>query len=311
VKSTFLALTKLVVLVLILTACGAPAALEAPADQLAEILARGTILMATDVAYPPQSQIVEGAVRPADTKCGHDEHTAAELAGFDIDVNVELAKRLGVEPCFVTPNWEVVIGGNWADRFDIAIESMTITESRMENLWFAQPYKSQPEGFFVHADSSLTDPTQLSGKKVGVCSGTTYEFYLERTLVMPGVDINFLVEDAEIVGYDTDSTALQDLALGDGLRLDGVMTETPLGQHMIANGSPLKQLGGVAYYEYSAPAIDKSHSVDPIPFVNKVTEMIRQMHADGTMANLAAKYYDFDATSGAAEYDWDALGQFK
>jgi polar amino acid transport system substrate-binding protein len=278
---------------------------------LAEILARGTIRMATDVAYPPQSELVEDAVRPADTKCGSEEHAAAEMAGFDIDVNVELAKRLGVEPCFVTPDWEVVIGGSWADRFDIAIESMTITEPRMEGLWFAQPYKSQPEGFFVHTDSSLTDPTELSGKKVGVCSGTTYESYLQRTLVMPGVKLDFLVEDAQIVGYDTDSTALQDLALGDGLRLDGAMTEIPLGQHMIASGSPLKQLGGVIYYEYSAPAIDKSHSVDPIPFVLKVTEIIQAMHADGTLASLAAKYYDFDATTGAAEYDWEALGQFK
>jgi len=311
VKSTLLALTKLVVLGSLLTACGAPATPEAPADQLAEILARGTIRMATDVAYPPQSEIVEGAVRPADTRCGPDEHVAAELAGFDIDVNVELARRLGVEPCFVTPDWELVIGGNWADRFDIVIESMTITESRMEALWFAQPYKSQPEGFFVHADSSLTEPTELSGHRVGVCSGTTYEFYLERTLVMPGVDIDFLVEDAEIVGYDTDSTALQDLALGDGVRLDGVMTEIPLGQHLISTGLPLRQLDGVIYYEYSAPAIDKSHSVDPIPFVLRVTEIIQEMHADGTMARLAAQYYDFDATSGAAEYDWEALGQFE
>lgn len=267
--------------------------------------------MATDVAYPPQSEIVEGAVRPAGCKCGPDEHAATELQGFDIDVNVELAKRLGVEPCFVTPDWEVVVGGHWADRFDIAIESMTITDSRMENLWFAQPYKSQPETFWVHADSSLTDPAQLSGKKVGVCSGTTYEAYLQRTLTMPGVKVDFLVDNAQIVGYDTDSTALQDLALGDSVRLDGVMTELPLGLAAIANGAPIKQLGGIAYYEYSAPAIDKSHSVDPIPFVRKVTEIIRQMHADGTMARLAAKYYDFDATSAAAQYDWEALGQFK
>jgi hypothetical protein len=51
--------------------------------------------------------------------------------------------------------------------------------------------------------------------------------------------------------------------------------------------------------------------VDPIPFVLRVTELIQEMHADGTMARLAAQYYDFDATSGAAEYDWEALGQFE
>lgn len=310
-KSRIRTLLTLVALGLLLTACGARATPEAPADQLAEILARGTIRMATDVAYPPQSELVENAVRPADTKCGTEEHTAAEMAGYDIDVNVELARRLGVEPCFVTPDWEVVIGGNWADRFDIAIESMTITEPRMEVLWFAQPYKSQPEGFFVHEDSTITEPSELSGMTVGVCSGTTYESYLQHTLVMPGVQLDFLVENPQIVGYDTDSTALQDLALGDGVRLDGVMTEIPLGQHMISTGSPLRQLDGVIYYEYSAPAIDKAHSVDPIPFVLRVTEIIQAMHADGTMARLAAQYYDFDATSGAAEYDWEALHQFE
>ena len=103
--------------------------------------------MATDVAYPPSSEIVEGAVRPADTRCGPDEHTAAELAGFDIDVNVELARRLGVEPCFVTPDWELVIGGNWADRFDIVIELMTITELRYGGAVVRVAQKSQPEGF--------------------------------------------------------------------------------------------------------------------------------------------------------------------
>jgi polar amino acid transport system substrate-binding protein len=76
----------------------------APApDYLADILERGTLVVSTDPAYPPQSELVENATRPADTKCAADQHTANEFKGFDIDAAVEIAKRLGVEAC-VTPD---------------------------------------------------------------------------------------------------------------------------------------------------------------------------------------------------------------
>jgi len=41
--------------------------------------------------------------------------------------------------------------------------------------------------------------------------------------------------------YDTDTTALEDLSLGDGVRLDAVLTAQPTGLGMINDGRPLKQ----------------------------------------------------------------------
>jgi ABC-type amino acid transport substrate-binding protein len=63
--------------VLLVTACKPPA--TPPADKLAEVLARGTIIVSTDPAYPPQSELVEGAQRLANTKCTSDQRTANEL----------------------------------------------------------------------------------------------------------------------------------------------------------------------------------------------------------------------------------------
>ena len=51
-----------------------------------------------------------------------------------------------------------------------------------------------------------------------MCSACTYEPFLEQDLDIEGFTFDFVIDDAEVKGYDTDTTALQDLALGDGAR---------------------------------------------------------------------------------------------
>ena len=211
------------------------AAAPAGGDLLADIMQRGVLRISTDPAYPPQSELVPTAQPSADSKCSGDERQAVEFKGFDIDTAVEIAKRLGVEPCFVTPDWTLITGGSWSGRWDLSVGSMTITPERMQKLYFSQPYYTTPAAFFVHKDNTtFTQPSDLSGKKVGACTGCTYDAYLAGTLEIPGEKIDFVVKDAQFTGYDTDTSALQDLALGDGVRLDGVLTAQPTGQGYIS-----------------------------------------------------------------------------
>ena len=44
---------------------------------------------------------VKGATRPAGTKCAANQLTAPEVTGYDNEVPKLIAKKLGVEPCFV------------------------------------------------------------------------------------------------------------------------------------------------------------------------------------------------------------------
>lgn len=302
-----------IIISLSLTGCaGNPATpTQAKDDLLTKILARGTLVVATDPAYPPQSELVEGAQRAAGTKCATNEYTAAEFTGYDVDAAVEIAKRLGVEACFVTPSWSEVISGGWGGRWDLSAGSMAITPERTQVLYFTQPYAAGFNVMYVHKDNTTyQQAADLSGKRVGTCAGCVNEDYLKGTLALPGTEVTFVVKNPQIIGYDADLPALEDLAKGDGVILDGVVTDQETGMQAIRDGLPIRQLDEPVFFSYAAMATDQKSHFDSLSLAAKVTELIQEMLADGTLANLSKKYYQgMDYASAADKFDIHSLGQ--
>jgi polar amino acid transport system substrate-binding protein len=255
---------------------------DEPTGLLAAVQDAGVLRVSTDPAYPPQSSI---------TKSG-------EYEGFDIDVATEIAKRLGVEIQWETPSWDVITAGNWAGRWDVSVGSMTVTPERAEVLEFTPAYYFTPAAVAVHEDNTdITDTESgLDGKTIGVCGGCTYESYLEQTLEIPGYEIEFVIDDASVKAYDTDSSAIADLELGDGTRLDAVMSALPTLEGAIDKGKPLKLVGEPVFYEPLAVAIDKNAPEDPTPLTEEIGRIIEEMHGDGTLSELSMKWYDTDLT---------------
>ena len=252
-------------------------------DLLAEICDRGTVVVSTDPKYPPQSSYNE---------------STEKWEGFDIDVATEIAHRLGVGIDWQTPSWNVITSGSWTGRWDMSVGSMTPTNERQRVLDFSQPYYYTPAVVVVNKDNtSIQDlSTDLDGKDIGVCSACTYESFLEKTLAIKGFTFDFIVDDAKVHGYDTDTTALQDLALGDGVRLDAVITSLTTAQGYIDAGKPVKIVGDPVFYEPLAVAVDKSATSDPTSLAAAVDKIVGEMHDDGTLTAMSKKWYGADLT---------------
>ena len=247
-------------------------------DLLARICEDGRIRVSTDPAYPPQSEL--------NPKTG-------EYEGFDIDVAKAIADRLlGCSDCidWETPKWGVLTAGSWNDRWDMSVGSMTPTNERQEVLNFTEPYSFVPAVVVVPEDANVSDvTTDLDGKTIGVCADCTYQFFLEKSLAIRGFDFDFVIDDATVQGYDTDTTALQDLALG---RLDAVMTSVTTAQAFIDEGNPVKIAGDSLFGEPLAVAFDKDTELDNTTLVDEVDQIVNDMHEDGTLTELSEKWYD-------------------
>jgi polar amino acid transport system substrate-binding protein len=275
-------------------------------DKLAQILARGTLVEYFEDDYPPQSMRVKGATRPADTKCADNQLTAAEVTGYDNEVPKLLAKELGVEACFVEPTWTEVTAGNWGDRWDIAYGSGSINEDRMQRLYMTQPYYAVPNGYFVAKRSDYRHASDLDGKTIGACSGCSHELYLKGELEIPTVDITLDVKNPKIVTFETEAPGLVATSKG---KIDAFLAAEPVGGARIAEGAPLRQLPDVAFTYYPSGFVDKSSGLSARRFVDRVNEIIRGLHSDGTLKRLSMKWFGKDYASAAARFDIDAIDQ--
>jgi polar amino acid transport system substrate-binding protein len=124
---------------------------------------------------------------------------------------------------------------------------------------------------------------------------TTYDNYLKRNLAIdvPGaVEFDYLIAEPRIHSYATDQLALDDLKLGDGVKLDAVITAMPTVLRSIRDGYPLKIIGGPLFLEPLAVAIDKGDR----EFNARLQQIIGAMHRDGTLSRLSRRWYDADLT---------------
>jgi len=260
----------------------ATAAPAAGGDLLADVKKRGKLLIATDANYKPQSF----------------KNPDGTFEGFDIDVAKEVAKRLGVEAEFIDVNFDIITAGAWNSRWDMNAGSMTITPDRKKSLYFSSPYYYTPASFVVHKDSKAASIDDLKGKQIGVGAATTYQDYLEGKLSLEGETIlKPAPEGVTVKTYPSDVDALNDLALGDGTRVDAALTALPTAEEAIKGGQPLKILGDPVYYEDLGLAFDQKSALDSKGLADAVTKIIDDMHKDGTLTKLAAKYYSSDLTT--------------
>jgi polar amino acid transport system substrate-binding protein len=261
------------------TASGACADADTSAgDLLAQVCSDGVILVSTDPAYPPQSSL---------------DPESGEYVGFDIDVATEIASRLGVSIDWATPKWEAITAGNWQGRWDMSVGSMTVTAERTEVLDFTPAYYFTPASIAVPEGSDITTVDGLDGKTVGVCSGCTYDFFLQGTLDIPGFEFPPPPAGISIKGFDTDSTVFQALESG---QVDAVMSATPTIEAAIEKGRSMQLLGEPLYSEPLSVAFDKSSDLDQASLVEAVSGIVEEMHSDGTLTDLSMEWYGQDIT---------------
>lgn len=295
-KKTILFVSLIALAALVLSACGGGGGAKAD-NLLDDIKNRGYILVSTDPNYEPQSFLNTEGSRPSDTKCPSDALTTAEMQGFDVDVAIAVGEGLGVETCFATPNWDIITAGNWADKWDISIGSMTITTARQEILDFSVPYYYTPAVFAVSADAEYGSIDDLAG--MAICAGvsTTYEIWLNKgDLGLPESSIYAQPPaDITVVPLETDQECAQALAAGREDFAAYVTSQTVVNAN-VAAGLPVKQLGSPVFSEDLAPSYDKSSTLPTDSLRAEVDKIITGMHSDGTLSSLSMKWFEEDIT---------------
>ncbi|MBL8660403.1 MAG: ABC transporter substrate-binding protein [Rhodospirillales bacterium] len=221
-----------------------------------------TLRIGTEGAYPPFNQI----------------DPSGELIGFDIDIAQALCDKMNVECVFVRQDWDGIIPGLLARKYDAIVASMSITEDRQQAVDFTDPYYSNKLRF-VAAKNAKVDPDNLKGKVIGAQRATISASYLE--------DHPF--KGAKVKLYDTQENAYLDLASGrvDAILADRLVSydwlESDAGKNFAFVGEPI-DIG-----DKIGIAVRKGDT----KLLARLNAALAEIIADGTYEELNAKYFPF------------------
>jgi len=242
------------------------------------IIAAGVALAAPAFA----DTIVVGAY-PANPPWEYKTETGA-FEGYEVDVANEVGKRLGMDVEFQDMGFQALFAATSSGRIDFAISSISITNERLQNQSFTQPYYDSDGTVVGKADSAVKTLEDLKGKVIGVVAATTGEAWAKENAEKLGI--------AEVKSYASQQDLLLEVQNG---RIEGGAGELAGFQYAMTKIPGLKILVRIPTGERFAMMAKKDH-----PLVEKASEAISAMKADGTMAAIHKKWFQADAEAGTS-----------
>jgi octopine/nopaline transport system substrate-binding protein len=235
--------------------------------------------------------------------------SSGKIVGFEVDLANDLCKRAGLECKVIAQDWDGMIPGLKAGKFDVIMDGMSITDERKKEIDFSKPYAASPGSFLAPKDSPLAkapaagtlvnlekDPkagdaaikgvqAALKGKTLGVQVSTTHANFASQ----------YLKDVATVKEYKTTDDRDLDLKAG---RIDAVLEDLPTNMATASkpDASELaivgpKLIGGV-FGTGEGMGIRKSDADLTAKFDKALAEAI----ADGTVKKISEQWFKIDMT---------------
>jgi polar amino acid transport system substrate-binding protein len=237
----------------------------AGAATLAEIKARGYMVVATEDDYKPFEFMEDG-----------------KPTGFDNELLAEFRKTSPVEIRQQVIPWTGLLAGVSTGKYDVAVTAAMITKERVKSLDFSMPIADSTH-FYVKrkSDDSIKDIKDLDGKTVGVQSGSAQ---LEKLPELEAMLAKTGGKLGKVVQYTSYPEAYQDLALK---RVDFVINTIINIRSLVKDKPEVFELGqAVSSRTVPGWAVQKGNS----ELLALINDFLAEQKKNGNLAKLQEKW---------------------
>ncbi|MDD5369366.1 MAG: ABC transporter substrate-binding protein [Anaerolineaceae bacterium] len=258
-----------------------------PPDKLVQ---KTKLTICTDFPYPPQEFFDENG----------------NPQGMDIEIGIEIGKRLGLQTQFVNSIFDTIIAAVTSGKCDIIISAQNITTDRKKEVSMI-PYFTAGQAFVALKGNpqNINTTDDLCGKAVAAESGTTEAANLQGTGDYTGKGLTQKCKQAgkpeiKVVVTQKDTDALQQLQSG---KVAVYFTDSPVAAYYTVQHPDQFQLVGQVLETVpegiSVPCGEKDCTNAPLsPTGQAVETALKSMIADGAYLQILNKW---NLSSGAVK----------
>lgn len=235
----------------------------------------GTLRVATTIESKPFDYMKDG-----------------KLCGFDMEFIFGFAEQYGYALEIDTMDFGALLPSLAAGRYDLAVSSITITEERREAVLFSDTYCTAPIVMAVSDSSSEGGKTTLSDFErgnIGIMTGSVYDDYAKE-----------LFPNAERSYYNMISDMIVAVEQG---KIDGYMAENTYVAAAIWEGARVRAINETIDRAEAGFIFQKGDGTAELR--GQLNAFIRTAKQNGTIDNLAAKW--FGDTEPSEKLDYDSL----
>ena len=253
-------LTAVITLVSILALAGCSSSQTSTYEKIKK---DGYITFATEGTYAPYSF--------------HDDSN--NLVGFDVEIAREIAGKLGVEARFTETQWDGIIAGLDANKYDAISNQVSITEERLQKYLFSDPYTYVYGVVIVNEDNNdITSFEDLNGKDVSLTITSNWAQVAESY-------------GGKIVSTSGFNESIQ-LVLQN--RADATVNDNVTFYDFIANQPDAKAKIVATSNEATESAILIRKGDDDLQ--KAINDALAQLRSEGKLSEISNKYFGTDIT---------------
>lgn len=204
-----------------------------------------------------------------------DTAVSNEIIGFDIELANLIADELGYKLQFTNTDFNSLIPGLQADKYDFVIAGMTPTKKRDKVVDFSIPYYETEQYLVFPKDSAVTSLEDLSGKKVGAQISSIQEDLAQKL----ATEHNFTVESRNLI-----PELIQELK---NKRLQGAVIENIVAENYLSQNDDLSSIS----IEVKDPDFKSIVFQEDSKLKGQFDEVIQKLIDEGKINELKKKWF--------------------
>ncbi|MCX5591408.1 transporter substrate-binding domain-containing protein [Alcaligenes endophyticus] len=205
------------------------------------------------------------------------------VQGFNVDLGEEIAKRVGKEIVIEGAEFSGLVPGLNSGRYDFLVAPVTVTPERAKSLLFTEGYFDTDYTFLGKKDAPKVESLeQLKGKTLAVNKGSNYEGWARDNAQQYGFKYDV---------YGSNADAVQAVQSG---RADYNLAGTTV-VAWVAKQNPNLQ---TSYTIKTGLVWALAFRKDDVEGRAKVSNILKCMKLDGTVAALAEKWFGIVPEAG-------------